>query len=214
MIRVKICGLTNLDDAMAALESGADYLGFIFYEKSPRHVTIDQVAAITARLPVNTPTVGVFLDAPLEVIYEARHRCNLKLVQLHGMESPLMVKAAGNAYKALRPSSVTEWEQLAAIYAPISARTGQGDDPTLLIDAYHPIMQGGTGLKVDQELALAAKFRTERLMLAGGLNPDNVGEIVQAVQPFAVDVSSGVEAMPGRKDHGKLQAFIQNSKDQ
>jgi phosphoribosylanthranilate isomerase len=85
--------------------------------------------------------------------------------------------------------------------------------PTLLIDAYHPTMHGGTGLTVDQELALAAKARTARLMLAGGLNPDNVGAVVQSVQPFAVDVSSGVEALPGRKDHGKLRAFIQNIRE-
>ena len=154
----------------------------------------------------------MFLDASLDTIYEARRRCNLKLIQLHGIESPLMVKAVGNAYKALRPASMAEWGSLAAVYTSTASSANPGNDPTLLIDAYHPTRHGGTGLKVDQELALAAKSRTARLMLAGGLNLDNVREIVQTVQPYAVDVSSGVEATPGRKDHGKLSAFIQAAK--
>lgn len=208
--RVKICGLTSAADTLIALEAGADYVGFIFSEKSSRHMTIEQAAAVCAALPADAPTVGVFVDAPLETIYEARQRCGLKLIQLHGTESPLMLQAVGAAYKALRPASLAECEAQAAIYA-----RGPADDaagliaPTLLLDAYHPALHGGTGLTVDPGLALAAKARTARLMLAGGLTADNVQAAIRAVQPFAVDVSSGVEAAPGRKDYGKLRAFIQ-----
>ena len=218
MTYVKICGLTNLDDALAALDAGADYLGFIFYHKSPRYVTIGQVENITAKLPETTRTVGVFIDAPLETIYDARHRCKLHLIQLHGAETPLTVQTVGPAYKALRPASMDEWEQLAAIYAPSASRKTLDEKPedkapTLLIDAYHLTLHGGTGLTVDKELALAANARTSRLMLAGGLTPDNVGDVVRAVHPFAIDVSSGVEFKPGRKDYNKLRAFIQKIRD-
>jgi len=119
MTYVKICGLTNLEDAQAALDAGADYLGFIFYLKSPRYVTVEQVEAVTSHLPPDTPTVGVFVDASLEFIYEARTRCNLKLIQLHGQETPLTVKAVGQAYKAVRPADVNEWERLARLYLPM-----------------------------------------------------------------------------------------------
>jgi len=217
MTYVKICGLANLEDAQAALDAGADYLGFIFYAKSPRHVTMDQVEAITSRLPPDTCTVGVFVDAPLEFIYEARTRCNLKFVQLHGQESPLTVKAIGQAYKAVRPADMSEWQRQAALYLPVQQYSNADHSrvPSLLIDAYHQTMHGGTGQTVDHEIALAARLRTDRLMLAGGLTPDNVSDIVSVVRPFAVDVSSGVELTPGRKDHGKLRAFVQavRSKD-
>ncbi|MHB8627513.1 MAG: phosphoribosylanthranilate isomerase [Aggregatilineales bacterium] len=247
MTSIKICGLTNLDDAKVALDVGANYLGFIFYAKSPRHVTIEQVEAITARLPSDTLTVGVFVDAPLETIYEARAHCHLKLIQLHGQELPLTVKVVGGAYKAVRPADRDEWERLAALYLPSppapfpQARErrsvavsdslvhiqsiphtdspspmqwergpgGEGNLPDLLIDAYHPTLHGGTGQTVDYDIALAAKMYTDRFMLAGGLTPDNLGEIVRVVRPFAVDVSSGVESAPGKKDHGKLRAFVQ-----
>jgi phosphoribosylanthranilate isomerase len=243
MTCIKICGLTNLDDANAALDVGADYLGFVFYDKSPRYVTVEEVEAIVSHLPPDTPTVGVFVDAPLEFIYEARTRCNLKLIQLHGQESPLMVKAVGQAYKAVRPANVNEWERLAALYLPMPSphsplplagegRTaayhdspstmqwergpgGEGNIviPDLLIDAYHPTMHGGTGQTVNNEIALAARSHTDRLMLAGGLTPDNVSEIVRVVRPFAVDVSSGVESAPGKKDHGKVRAFVQTVRE-
>lgn len=212
MTYVKICGLTNLDDARAALDAGADYLGFIFYEKSPRYVTLEQVESITARLPSDALTVGVFVDAPLAFIAEARARCNFKLIQLHGQESLQTMEAVGSAYKAIRPANISECERLATLYLSVkSSVAGNMQEvlvPDLLVDTYHPTMHGGTGITVQHDIGLAARSHTERLMLAGGLTPDNVAGIVQMVRPFAVDVSSGVESSPGKKDRGKLQALV------
>ncbi len=235
--QVKICGLTNLPDALAALEAGAAYLGFIFYEKSPRCVTPDQAQAIIEQLPPErrVRTVGVFVDQPLESIYSIRQQCGLDLIQLHGSESPLMIKAIGGAYKALRPATLAEWEHSAKLYLPTRPKIGQASAdnadntdnpessgiasrmlpdtlPDILIDAYHPTQQGGTGLSVNREIALAARAASDRLMLAGGLTPDNVAEAISIVQPFAVDVSSGVESAPGKKDHSKIHAFVQAAK--
>ncbi len=210
MTYIKICGLTNIADALAAYEAGADYLGFIFFSESPRAVTAQDIEQIAAQLPADVQSVGVFVNEQVETIYDVRKRGNLKLIQLHGKESTLTVRAVGGSYKAIRPANVEELHTLMNVYGSAQTDSAQPDGvPDLLIDTYHPALHGGTGQQVSRNLALAAQEYGRQLMLAGGLQPDNVAEIVKAVRPWAIDVSSGVEAAPGKKDHGKLKAFIQ-----
>ncbi len=209
MTYIKICGLTNRDDALVAAEAGADYLGFIFYEKSPRAVTQDDVKAISDALPPGVQTVGVFINESAERIASIRQQTRLTFIQLHGDESPEMVRSIRGAYKAIRPESVEQVKGITAAYTGVDGLTARLDSPELLIDTYHPELKGGTGQQMSRAIALEAQKYTRRLMLAGGLTPDTVAEVIRAVQPWAVDVSSGVEATPGKKDHGKVRAFIQ-----
>ena len=195
MIRVKICGLTNLDDALAAARLGADALGFIF-AASPRRVEPEAVRAIIDRLPVFPLTVGVFLDAEPELVEEYRLRCRLDAVQLHGSETEETVaRTPGRVIKALRVGPDR----------PVDVRAYPG--ATLLLDAYSPVAAGGTGQTFDWDLALEAA-RERDVILAGGLNPDNVALAATRVRPFGVDVSSGVELKKGKKDHDQLARFI------
>ncbi len=211
MTQVKICGITNLEDARIAVDAGADFLGFICYPKSPRYVTPGQIAAILSDLrPLSSDlrTVGVFVNEPLESIQQILDQTGLDLAQLHGGEPPEVVKQLdGRAFKALRPTSLPEAETDAKRFAlrhPVSG-------PDLLLDAYHPDAFGGTGHRADWDIA-AALAPTCRLLLAGGLNPTNVAEAIGRVQPWGVDVSSGVEIEPGRKDHEAVRAFIAAAK--
>ena len=214
--RIKICGLTNLADAVAAVEAGADMLGFIFYEKSPRAVDARTVAAMVGAIrhsPLAAPhpplCIGVFVNAPLEQIVRTLNFCDLDLAQLHGEEPPeLLAALAGRAYRAVRPRSEQEAAQQAAAFG----RFGPAHGPRLLVDAWHPSLRGGSGQTGDWRLAaaLAAQYP---LLLAGGLTPDNVAAAIAQVQPWGVDVASGVEAAPGRKDHAKLRAFFQAVND-
>jgi phosphoribosylanthranilate isomerase len=209
---VKICGITNVGDARKAAEAGADLLGFNFYPKSPRYVTCEQCQAIVrglreeygARAP---RCVGIFVDVPATRVRAVLDETGLDLAQLHGAE-PLadLQHLSPRAFKAIRPQSIQEAQALAAEYVeagPIDARS-----PQLLVDAYHPHEYGGTGLPVDLEIARAVG-KGCRLMLAGGLTPENVGAVVKQVGPWGVDVSSGVEREKGRKDHEKVRAFVQ-----
>jgi phosphoribosylanthranilate isomerase len=211
-VRVKICGLTNLDDALVAIEAGADLLGFIFYEKSPRYVMPAQVRDIVAQLrsadhrsPITGPrTVGVFVNPRLEQVIWALDDCGLDLAQLHGEEPPeLLAALPGRVFKAVRPATPAAAEADAGRYA----RFGPVAGPDLLIDAYHPTMRGGTGIVGDWALAAGLVQRC-RVLLAGGLTPDNVAEAVRQVRPWGVDVAGGVELAPGRKDHGRVRAFV------
>ncbi len=205
--QVKICGLTNLADARYAAQSGADLLGFIFYEPSPRYVAPAVVKGIVSALKVEfNPAprfVGVFVNAPQTFVEETIVLCELDMAQLHGDEPPEFVnRFGGRAFKACNPRSLAEAETVAQQYLE--------DDPAamILLDAYHPQLRGGTGHIADWPLA-AQLARKHRLLLAGGLTPDNVGQAVQIVKPWGVDVSSGVEASKGKKDHEKVKAFIE-----
>ena len=210
MVRVKICGITNVEDALAAVEAGADLLGFIFYPPSPRYVTMERTGDIIATLrrsergtgreqPLRM--VGVFVDEELGRVLEAIRECDLDYAQLHGEETPEYVAALGrHAIKALRVRSEADIEQLAAYQAT-----------AFLLDAYHPTKSGGTGQAWDWELATAAK-QYGPVIVAGGLTPDNVAEVVCRVRPYGVDVSSGVESAPGRKDIAKVQRFVAAAK--
>jgi phosphoribosylanthranilate isomerase len=211
-MHVKICGLTNLEDALAAAVAGADLLGFIFYEKSPRNVDARTVAAICIALRNVPPatfhlslrTVGVFVNPSLEQVVRTLDYCGLDLAQLHGEETPeLLAALPGRAFKALRPRDPAE----AASQAAIFARFGPAGGPDLLVDAYHPTLRGGAGQTGDWSLA-ANLAGQHRLLLAGGLTPDNVAAATAQVHPWGVDVASGVEATPGRKDHNSVRAFV------
>ncbi len=194
---MKICGITNLEDALFAAEAGADALGFIFYAQSPRYIAPDRAREIILRLPPFVATVGVFVNEELDRVKEIMAHCHLDYAQLHGDEPPEQVAAlAPRTIKAMRVRSAAGVERLSDYRAA-----------AYLLDAYHPTKLGGTGETWDWELAAAAK-RYGPVILAGGLTPDNVAAAIERVQPYAVDVSSGVEAAPGIKDHQKVQRFI------
>ena len=201
-VQVKICGITNADDALAAVQAGADALGFVFYEPSPRYVSPHAAAEIVRALPPHVVKVGVFANAPDDLVVQAISACGLHILQFHGDEPPEQCGRFGlMSMKAFRVSGP---ESLAALESyPTDA---------WLLDAYTPGKLGGTGEVFNWELAVEAQKTGRPIFLAGGLTPENVAEAVRRVRPYGVDVSSGVEATPGKKDHAKLSAFIRNAK--
>ncbi len=220
-VKVKVCGLTNAADAGASMAAGADMLGFIFFPKSPRYVTPEQVRDILATAEHarvlthgRVLTVGVFVNDSPETVAQVLSFCGLDQAQLHGEEPPAALglddgrsPVCGRAYKALRPRTLEEARGLVPQYAlPPRLRRG-GRLPAFLIDAYHPHWPGGTGVTGDWSLA-ASLASQHPLLLAGGLTPANVTQAVRSVQPWGVDVSSGVEESPGQKDHDALRAFV------
>src|SRR3984957_1019787 len=195
--RVKICGITNLADAQAAVEAGADALGFNFYEKSPRYVSLKTAAAISKQLPPFVMRVGVFVDAEPDFILRAIGEAGLTMLQFHGDEPPEFCTQFGlMSMKAFR---IRDAESLKKIL-------------DYLTDAFSSPTLGGTGEKFNWDLAVAAQKFGKPIFLAGGLTPENVAEAVKKVQPVGVDVSSGVESAPGKKDHAKVKAFIEAAK--
>ena len=217
--KVKICGLTNLDDALHAAASGADYLGFILYPPSPRAVspaTVKQITTTLSTMYHASRFVGVFVNESAPTIAQLLNECGLDLAQLHGDEVPWMVGSPdsplyGRCYKALRPTSLAEAEAEAEWFTPPD---WQDNRPALLIDAYHPTLRGGTGAIADWTLTARLAETIPGLLLAGGLTPDNVTDAVRQVRPFGVDVASGVEARPGVKDRQKVERFIAAAKGQ
>ena len=217
--QVKICGLTNAEDAFLSAEAGADYLGFIFYPPSQRHcppaVAAQIVGALRSQLPRCPTLVGVFVNETAENILAILAQCHLDLAQLSGEEVPSLINDVrsplyGRAYKALRPTSLAEAEADAEWFAAEAPHLR----PTLLLDAYHPTLKGGTGALSDWAIGQRLAEITPGLLLAGGLTPHNVAQAVREVRPFGVDVASGVEAAPGRKDHTAVRAFIAHAKGQ
>jgi phosphoribosylanthranilate isomerase len=201
MLRVKICGLTRLDDARLACELGADAIGFIFYAKSPRAITTEAAAAIAAQLPAHVARVGVFVNTPVAEIYQHIKRVGLHFAQLHGdytlddiaQFAPEQVLAVARVSETFRSADLAKF---------------QGRVAAILLDTHKKGLYGGTGETFDWQAALAAKTYG-RIILAGGLNPENVCQAVEIVQPSALDISSGVEAAPGQKDHHKLRQLFQ-----
>ncbi|MCB0077322.1 MAG: phosphoribosylanthranilate isomerase [Anaerolineales bacterium] len=209
---IKICGNTSLDDARVAAEAGADMLGFIFYDRSPRAITVANAASIIRELrgefADDAPLmVGVFVDEPLRALRQIMADAALDAAQLHGSEPPVELRAlAPNAFKALRPQNRGDAEALTATYA--EALPNNPRLPDFLLDSYHPWKMGGTGQPMNVRIPLVLARRL-RIMLAGGLTPDTVADAIQRIQPWGVDVASGVEAAPGVKDHGKVRAFVE-----
>lgn len=202
MIRIKICGITSQEDAQAAVEAGADALGFIFVKETPRYIEPDAVAAIVARLPPFITTVGVFIGRTPEEIEHIMSASGLSLVQLHGDESPAECRRLRVPFvKAIR---VQGEHNLDAMRNYPQARA-------FLLDTYVAGRPGGTGATFPWEIAATASRRA-RVILAGGLTPDNVAFAVTQVRPYAVDVCSGVETRPGRKDHRKVREFIEHAR--
>lgn len=203
MVRVKICGITNLEDALNAINSGADALGFVFAGQSPRQVSPEQAQSIIRQLPPFVQTVGLFVNETLDKVNQIADTCGLDIIQLHGEETPRFCSAVKRrVIKAIR---VKGGESLAALkdYQTPAA---------FLLDAWSPDAHGGTGLTFNWEIAANAA-KSSCIILAGGLTPDNIEAAISKVLPFGVDVSSGVEASPGKKDPLLVQAFIRLAKN-
>ncbi|WP_346836985.1 phosphoribosylanthranilate isomerase [Microbulbifer sp. SAOS-129_SWC] len=201
-MQVKICGITDIDDAIAVSAAGADALGLVFYAKSPRFVAVQQAAAIARVVPPLTTLVGLFVDADAVAVRDVLARVPLNLLQFHGSESADYCEQFQRPYlKALRMKA--DLDVAAAMAAHPNARG-------FLLDAYRPGVPGGTGESFDWQRVPRDSGR--QIVLAGGLKPDNVARAIAAAQPQAVDVSGGVEAAPGRKDPDKVRAFIRAAK--
>jgi phosphoribosylanthranilate isomerase len=196
--KVKICGLTSVADALAAAEGGADMIGLMFYDGSPRHITLAQATDITRALPPFVLKVGVFVNPEPAQVLEAIAACGLNLLQFHGDEDSAFCTQFGvMSVKALRVQSAESLPTLANFHTD-----------AFLLDAHSKSGLGGTGEKFNWDLAIEAQKYGKPIFLAGGLTPENVADAVRQVRPFAVDVSSGVEAVPGKKDAAKVRAFI------
>lgn len=199
MVRVKICGITSLEDAVSAIEAGADALGFLFTE-GPRHVSLEKAMEIISEVPAFVSRVGVFANAPLETVREAVRECGLDHVQLHGQEPPAFCEVLGNrAIKAFRVKDKSIIHQIMwypVIHILLDARDEAGD---------------ASGLRNAWRVARGLRHQY-RVILGGGLTPENVTKAVAFAKPWAVDVCTGVEFRPGFKDPRKMRAFIQRAK--
>jgi phosphoribosylanthranilate isomerase len=207
MVKVKVCGITNLKDALTCAEYGADALGFILYRKSKRFVEPKEVRKITSSLPPFVFKVGVFVNEDPHNVLEILSYCHLDFAQLHGDESPEECDYIGRerVIKVFRLKSTDEVEKIEPYVGKIRA---------LLLDTYSESSYGGTGKTFNWEIARAVKERFPQipLILSGGLNPENVRDAIKEVNPYAVDVSSGVERAPGIKDREKVELFIRRTK--
>jgi phosphoribosylanthranilate isomerase len=207
VIGVKICGLTRLDDALACAEMGADWIGLNFHPGSPRYIAPEEAAAIVGALPASASAVGVFVDRPAVQVAELAKHLGITIVQLHGHEPPEDLLALGSlqVIRAFRLDHPAAWGQVTEYLSRASA-LGLAPD-AILVDAYAAGQAGGTGTTVADEV-LDSIPPLRRLILAGGLTPENVAERVVRARPWMVDVASGVEHVPGRKDLARVAAFI------
>ena len=201
-VRVKICGITSIGDARAAVGAGADALGFMFYEPSPRCITPGRAAAIIAELPTHVAKVGVFVDADEATVRATAATAGLDTLQFHGNESPGY--CARFELRTIKAFRVKDSESLGQL--------PDYETDAWLLDSYMKGVPGGTGERFNWDLAVEANRLGRPILLAGGLTPENAGEAVGQVAPFGLDVSSGVEAVPGRKDAAKVAALIASAK--
>ena len=200
MVRVKICGITNLEDALAAVEFGADALGFVFAQ-SPRQVTPQTVSEIVAELPPFISKVGVFVNENSDVVLQTMSVCHLNLVQFHGSAAPEYCQAF---FPRVIKSFRVKDDSVLTLLPKYNVSA-------YLLDTFSTALAGGTGRTFDWDIASRAGDYG-RIILSGGLGPENVRQAIGAVYPYAVDASSGVESEPGKKDHDKLRAFLEAAK--
>jgi phosphoribosylanthranilate isomerase len=201
MVRVKICGITNSADALAAVEAGANLLGFNFYAKSPRHISEAEAAKIRPQLPKKVEAVGIFVNAPPAEVAGLCKSLKLDAAQLHGDESAEAVSELANRVPVIKAFRVEP-------DFPIKTLDEYSAAFAFLFDAAHTGQYGGTGRTTDWDVAHRAA-KDHRIILAGGLKVENVAAAVRIVRPYGIDVASGVESKPGKKDHGRLREFIQ-----
>lgn len=197
-IQVKICGITNVEDAEAAVKFGADAIGLIFYEKSPRFLSVKKAKEIIEHLPPFTVRVGVFVNPSRELIRQRIDSLNLDRVQFHGEESPDFCQEFGS--RVIKAIQVKNADSLSIL--------NQYPVKTFLLDTYDRDLYGGTGQTFDWSLAVKAKDYG-RLILSGGLDPENIAQAIRNVAPYGVDISSGVEEKPGKKDHLKIKRLME-----
>ena len=205
-VKVKICGITNLEDALHAVESGADMLGFNFYSKSSRYLTPREAANIATRVPPTVLKVGVFVNATTEEISDIADAVGLDVIQLHGDEDDNFIRVVGHVtekpvIKAFRIDAETSIDSVL-----------NSDADAVLLDTAEVGEFGGTGKTFDWNLVVG-DLKKKQMFLAGGLDSENVAEAISVVRPYAVDVASGVESEPGKKDPKKVKAFIENAKN-
>lgn len=202
--RIKICGITRVEDARAAVQLGADAIGLVFYAPSPRSVGVEQARAIVASIPPFVTVVGLFVDPAAAQVESVLRQCAIDLLQFHGDEAPDFCAAFGLPY--VKAARVKADADLVQYLSPYQAARGW------LLDAYHDQLYGGTGESFDWKLI--PRDLAKPVILSGGLTPDNVGAAVRQVRPWAVDVSSGVESAKGIKDAAKIAAFIAGVKNE
>ncbi len=212
-MKVKICGLTNKEDAVWALNYGADYIGVNLWKESKRHVSLASATNWVSQLPAFASVVGVFVNATRDEILHAVQKLNLKGIQLHGEETPadiaslrVELEGAGKKVFVIKAIRVKDESSIAAMseYKDVV--------DYFLLDSFHPDEHGGTGERFDWALTAKAKELGKPVILAGGLTPENLKEAIKKVQPYAVDVASGVEKSPKKKDPEKMKEFIRNAK--
>ena len=201
MVKVKICGITRLEDALQAVQAGADALGFVFHNNSPRYLPPEKAAAIIRELPPFVQAVGLFVNSEVDFVNDISDLCRLDLVQLHGDETPQYCDLVRRrVIKAFRVKDINSLDSVKNYRVA-----------GILLDAYSPRAYGGTGFSFNWDV-VGNVAGCGPIILAGGLNPENAREAVERVRPYALDVSSGVEASPGIKDPEKVAAFIRVSK--
>ncbi len=197
--KVKICGITNYEDAVAAMDMGADLLGFNFFKKSPRYISPEKVAEIVDKLPGFIDIAGVFVNSPIEEIHEITQMCSLEWVQLHGDEDPKFCNSLNShdvkTMKAIRVKNQSDIESSKDFFTD-----------AILLDAFDPDKYGGTGLTFDWNII---GHIDKRIFLAGGINPDNAEAAVK-LGVYGIDVCSGIESSPGKKDHKKMKQLFDN----
>lgn len=196
--RVKICGITRVQDALAAVENGADAIGLVFYSDSPRAISVENARALVQKLPPFVSVVGLFVDPSPKDVAAVLHRVSLDLLQFHGNELPSECAAYGKPY--IKAIKVREGEDIASQVSKYTTARG------VLLDTYDPKLHGGTGRVFDW--SKIPRKLDKPLILAGGLTPENIWQAISKVRPYAVDVSGGVEAAKGIKDIEKIAAFM------
>jgi phosphoribosylanthranilate isomerase len=203
MTRIKICGITNIEDALAAINLEVDALGFVFFPKSPRYIEPEKAEEIRRNVPLFTLCIGVFVNEKEDKVLQIARQCKLDGLQFHGNESPEYCSYF-SGYKVIKTFPLKSKEELKSIeHYPVQA---------ILVDAFDSVRIGGTGKNANWELAREAK-NYGPLILAGGLNENNIQEAIRVVKPYAVDISSGIEKSPGIKDHKSMRRFVRKVRE-